>query len=454
MEFDLGRIYTLVGYGIGDFGLNIYWKTVALFLLYWYTSVIGLDPRIAGLIFFIGMSWDAISDPIVASVSERVQSRFGTYRPFLLYGCVLLALAFNLLFWVPPVSGNLLIAALLVTIIIFRTAYTIVAIPYSAMASRLSYDSVERADYSGVRMFFAFLGLLAVSIFIPEIKDHFEKISGSEIKGFQYVARAGGVVATVALLGCFMMTKELPLPKKTVQSEKIWIGIYKNVTENKSLQILLVIVLLNSALTTCIGATLIFYIKAHREIIAPLSFVLTSYAVAALLFIPIWTLLIHKFGRKTVWILATVLQIAAAIHLYFFGSYIVSGFPIQIIIYGCCNGAFSIIFWAFVPDTVEFGQRDSGYRSEAGVFGSVMIMQKLSGAFMVLFVGFALKAFGVSDQEGEYKYIANLNDLTVFLAVIPVIILILTILPVLKLPLRRHAHAEIVNDLQRDGGRG
>lgn len=442
--------YKLIGYGIGDFGLNIYWKTISLFLLYWYTTVIGLDPRIAGLVFFIGMSWDAISDPIMASISERVQSRFGTYRPFLLYGSITLAIAFNFLFWVPNSEGTLLIVILIGTAVIFRTAYTVVAIPYSAMASRLTYDSIERADYSGVRMFFAFLGLLAVSIFIPEMKDYFSEISGSETKGFQYVARVGSIVATIALLGCFLMTRELPLPKKTVHSRKIWTGIYRNVTDNRSLQYLLIIVLLNSAMSTCIWMTLIFYIEAHQNVLASESIVLTFYALATLVFVPMWTVLIHKVGRKRIWILATFIKLLAAIHLYQYGTYVIHGLPVQIIIYACCGGAFSIIFWAFVPDAVEFGQRDSGYRSEAGVFGSVMVAQKISGAFMALFVGFALKAFGIAEDIEGAKYLANLEQLTIFLAVVPVIILSLMIIPVWKLPLGRVKHAQIISDLQRE----
>jgi len=145
------------------------------------------------------MTWDALSDPIMASLSERINTRFGTYRPFLLYGCVFLGLAFIGLFWVPPFEGSLLIATLIITGLIFRTSYTIVAIPYATMASRLSYDSIERADFSGARMFCAFLGLLIVSMFLPPLVDQFTLITGSEKQAFQYVAALGSTLATLAI---------------------------------------------------------------------------------------------------------------------------------------------------------------------------------------------------------------------------------------------------------------
>ena len=81
----------LAAYGVGDFGLNIYWNTLTLFLVFFYTVVVGLDPKVAGLIYFIGMAWDAVSDPVVAGLAERVRTPRGTYLPFLFYGSPLLA---------------------------------------------------------------------------------------------------------------------------------------------------------------------------------------------------------------------------------------------------------------------------------------------------------------------------------------------------------------------------
>jgi GPH family glycoside/pentoside/hexuronide:cation symporter len=441
----LRKLVKLFGYGIGDFGLNIYWKTLSLYLVYWYTTVVGLDPAIAGILFFIGMTWDALSDPIMASVSERVKTRFGTYRPFLLYGSISLGLAFIGLFWIPPFQGPLLIATLIGTCLIFRTCYTIVAIPYATMASRLSYDSVERSDFSGARMFCAFLGLLMVSMFLPPLVEKFTLITGSEKDAFQYAAATGSAVATLAILACFFLTQEKPLPQRTVQHEKVWLGIYRNIKLNRALQILLIIILFNTAAGTCVGLSLVFYIDANQDILASKEIVLTGYAIATLILVPVWTYLIHQIGRKKIWLVVTVIHALTALHLFLFSTVSFFGIPIQITLLGAYSGAYAIIFWAFIPDCVEYGQIQSGYRSEAGVFGSVLVTQKLSGGFMGLFVGFMLSSIGIAENT---NFVANSEKITLFLAICPAFFLCLSIIPVLVLPLERSKHSQILNELE------
>jgi len=254
----------LFGYGIGDFGLNIYWQSASLFLVYWYTKVAGLDPRIAGFIFFLGMAWDAISDPIVVSLAERVTTKMGTYRPFLLFGSTITAMAFILLFWVPEIEGISKIIFLICTCLIFRTSYTIVAIPYAAMASRITYDSTERAEYSGARMFFAFLALFFISMWLWPSIDYFHTKTGSEALAFQVSAALGGVLATIALWTCFSMTREKPLPNKSIISENTWEGIWFCIKSNQALRVLLPIIMLSTAASSTLSITLIFYIEAKK----------------------------------------------------------------------------------------------------------------------------------------------------------------------------------------------
>ena len=442
------KLKKLFGYGIGDFGLNIYWKTLSLYLVYWYTTVVGLNPAIAGILFFIGMTWDALSDPVMASLSERINSRFGTYRPFLLYGCGFLGAAFALLFWAPPFQGMALIITLIINCIIFRTAYTVVAIPYATMASRLSYDSIERADFSGARMFFAFLGLLLVSMFLPQLVEKFTAITGSEAKAFQLAAVLGSIVATLAILTCFFLTKERPLPEYTIQHDNVWAGMYKNVVSNRALQVLLIVILFNTAASTCLALSLVFFIDANQAILASKEVVLTTYAIATLFLVPFWTFIIHSIGRKKVWLLVTAIHVLTAIHFFTFSTYAFFGIPVQIIIFGACSGAYAVIFWAFIPDCVEFGQIKSGYRSEAAVFGSVMVAQKLSGGLMGLLVGFMLSSIGISEQT---NFLANSEKITLFLAICPTFFLALTVIPILLLPLGRVEHSEILSQLENKG---
>ena len=91
-----------LGYGIGDLAICFYWSGVGLYLLYFYTDIVGISPFLAGWIYAIGIAWDAITDPFMGYLAERTISKKGRYRPYIYYGAIPLAFSFVLLFWVPP----------------------------------------------------------------------------------------------------------------------------------------------------------------------------------------------------------------------------------------------------------------------------------------------------------------------------------------------------------------
>lgn len=436
----------LFGYGIGDFGLNIYWQSVSMFLVYWYTQVAGLDPRVAGFIFFLGMSWDAISDPIVATYAERVTTKMGTYRPFLLFGSAITATAFILLFWVPAIDGAFKVIFLIFTCIIFRTSYTIVAIPYAAMASRITYDSTERAEYSGARMFFGFLALFIISMWLWPSVEYFGRITGSESHAFQITAAIGGTIATIALWTCFAMTEEKPLPAKSVKSENTWHGIWHCVKSNQALRVLLPIIMLSTAATSALSIMLIFYIEVNADGFASKEILFTSFAVSMLVMTPIWTWFIKIWGRKKIWIAAAVLYGLVATHMILNPHFVIAGIPIHIVIFMGLNSAHAIIFWALIPDCVEFGQLDSGKRSEAGVYGTVLITQKMTGGLVGLTIGFVLSSFGFTQNLTPSPVLAaNINK---FIAIFPTLLILASIVPILLLSMNRAKHSLIIGQLE------
>ncbi len=152
-----------IGYGSGDYALNLFWQGVGFYLFFFYTDVLGLPNATAGFIFAIGGLWDALSDPLMGYIAERTKSKWGIYRPYLLFGSLPLALSFILLFSQPPLDeGNFRLLYILIVLLIFRTSYTIVSIPYSALSARLTHNSRERTKIAGTRMYCGFLGALTV----------------------------------------------------------------------------------------------------------------------------------------------------------------------------------------------------------------------------------------------------------------------------------------------------
>ena len=186
-----------LGYGIGDIAICLYWSGVGLYLLYFYTDVVGISPELAGLIYAIGMIWDALTDPYMGFIAERTRSRWGVYRPYLLFGNVPLALSFILLLWVPPFEGTLLFVFLLFVNLLHRTCFTIVSVPFSSLTPRITEDSEQRTNLTGFRMMGAQTGTNLMAAFAFPII--FWAGMGDEAKGFIFMAMIAGISALLIL---------------------------------------------------------------------------------------------------------------------------------------------------------------------------------------------------------------------------------------------------------------
>ena len=158
---------TRIGYGIGDISICLYWSGVGLYLLYFYTDVVGISPALAGVIYGIGMMWDALTDPFMGYLAERTRTKWGVYRPYILFGNLPLAISFVLLFRAPPYEGTALFVILLLINLLHRTCFTIVSVPFSSLTPRITSDSEERTNLTGFRMLGAQTGtnLMALCAF-------------------------------------------------------------------------------------------------------------------------------------------------------------------------------------------------------------------------------------------------------------------------------------------------
>ncbi|HWW12918.1 MAG TPA: MFS transporter, partial [Brevundimonas sp.] len=187
--------------GVGDFGCNLYWQTTQLYLLFFYTDVVGLPATTAGLIYMAALIWDAAMDPIVGLIADRTRSRWGRYRPYLVLGGPLLAPAFVVLFVGPGSHVAGAVAFALISQLLFRTLYALVAIPYASLFARVTSDSAQRGDLAGFRMVF---GALA-AIIVAALTLPFASALGGEAGGRQGWIIIGAVYGAIAT-GCLMLT--------------------------------------------------------------------------------------------------------------------------------------------------------------------------------------------------------------------------------------------------------
>jgi len=204
--------------------------------------------------------------------------------------------------------------------------------------------------------------------------------------------------------------------------------------------------MLSTAASSTLSITLIFYIEANAEKFASKEILFTSFAIAMLVMVPIWTWLIKIWGRKKIWIFTALGYALVAMHMVLGSQIIIAGVPIHIILFMGLNSAHAIIFWALIPDCVEYGQLESGIRSEAGVYGTVLITQKMTGGLVGLTIGFVLASFGFTQNLNSHSTLAQ--DLNKFIAVFPTLLILVSIIPMLLLSMNRSKHSQIVGQLK------
>jgi GPH family glycoside/pentoside/hexuronide:cation symporter len=229
-----------VGYGLGDTASNILYQAWSFFLPIFYTDVFGIDPRLASFMFLITRFWDMIFDPIIGMVADRTNTRWGKFRPYLLWVAVPYGVLACAMFITPDWSQNMKVVYAFVTYILATTAYTAINIPYSSMMAVITPNPRERTTLSQYRFFFAFIGMLLITTFMLPLTKLFganpshagfdATLGYSRELGYQMTMGFFGAIAIILLLITFLTTRERVQPSKEQKSS--FRGDLKDISKN------------------------------------------------------------------------------------------------------------------------------------------------------------------------------------------------------------------------------
>ena len=208
------------GYGLGDTASNIVFQVVINFMLYFYTDVFGITAAAAGTLMLAVRIFDAVTDPIMGGLADRTRTRWGSYRPYLLWISVPYGLLAVLAFTTPDLSdGGKLIYAY-ITYALLMTAYTAINIPYSALGGVITKNTQERASVQSWRFMLAMVGGALVAASTLPMVEFFG--NGNEQKGFQMAMVVLSVIAIACFVACFALTKERENPAEAVERQSIF----------------------------------------------------------------------------------------------------------------------------------------------------------------------------------------------------------------------------------------
>ncbi len=376
-----------IGYGFGDMSSSMFWKIFSYYLPFFYSNIFGLSLVDAGVLVLVTRIWDAVSDPMMGIISDRTQTKWGKYRPYLLWVAPFFSICGILLFTTPDLDyGGKLIWAY-VTYILMMTVYTAINVPYGAMLGVMTDDSNEKTVFSSFRMFFAYGGSF-VSLFLWEPLTNLMggyKSAGGWFWAMVIIAAA----CFVMFILCFLMTKE---HLKTMSTVSVGSD-FKALLSNKPWWLLIGAALCFNLFNTVRGATVAYFFQDIIGTEGSIVFFGLIFAFYAGLFLGVGEVsnmvgvascvpISNMLGKKTTFILVNASLVVLSV-LFFFIPCTPMGYWIMLIfqiLISILTGIMSPLVWSMYADVSDYAELKFNTASTGLIFSSSSMAQKFGGA--------------------------------------------------------------------------
>lgn len=395
-----------IGYGFGDFASSMFWKLFSVYLLFFYTDVVGIAAAAAGTMFLVTRIWDTFLDPIIGVISDRTNTKWGKFRPFLLWMAVPFAIAGVLTFSSPDfsVTGKLIYAYLTYTLMMM--VYSFINVPYASLMGVMSSNIKERTTLATFRFVLAFAGsILVLATAEPLVAALGKTSTGINAgKGWQSAVIIYGVIAAVLFFLTFSWTRErVKPPKEQKSSLKADLA---NLAKNKPWFILLgagVATLVFNSLRD--GSTIYYfkyYFKNQEAFQLPLTHVAINYSMLYLVLgqaanivgVILAKPVSDKIGKKNTFLYAMVIAgILSCIFFFFTENNIFLIFLFQFLISICAGSVFPLL-WSMYADIADYSEWKTGRRATGLIFSSSSMSQKLGWTLGGAITGWLLALWG------------------------------------------------------------
>jgi glycoside/pentoside/hexuronide:cation symporter, GPH family len=443
-----------VCYGFGDLASCLFWSTIMSQLLFFYIDIFGLTAIAAGWMFFVSRILDAFFDVVIGMAADRTKSRWGKFRPYILWGAVPLSVSAVLAFTTPGFNDTGKIIYAYATFIAFMFLYSTVNIPYTALLGVISGDPVERTSASSFKFVGAYLGGIIVSMTVLPFASHFGQ--GNVAKGWQTTMAIYGIAAVVLFLITFLSTREriVPIAKEKTPIHNDLKDLSKNVP-----WIWLFIVTILFILFVCfrLNVTTLYFKYYVGEQASPLlaqtfNFLITyiinpvygifgktelsifegthkfgfevltsafntigqALSLVGVLLVP-W--LAKLCGRKGAVILLFVIALVSTGAYYFFKPEQLMLIFIFQVIGSITGGPISALLWVLYADTADYSEWKTGRRATGLVFSVSIMSNKLGCAVGSMLAAFLLSMTGFVANVAQNANV--LNGLKAMMSIIP-----------------------------------
>jgi GPH family glycoside/pentoside/hexuronide:cation symporter len=379
-----------LSYGLADMGFNFYWANIATFLMIFYTDVFGISGLAAGAMLSVIKIVNAFTDPLIGALADRTNTRFGKFRPYLIWMAVPLGAAGVLTYTTPDLDeqGKLIYAY--ATYLFMMVCYTGINIPYNALSGVMSSNPQERSTVNGLRFIFAFAGSTIVTAATPYLVKWLG--GGNARLGWQFTMIFWGIAASCIFLVTFFNTRERIAPAPA-QESNLWQDI-KDLSRNGpwlALFFLAPVIMITITLRNSSAAYYLKYVIGREELLGWFVAAYTMAAAAGASLTPVLTRFLDKRLLMIVLMSATGL---ISLSFYFIpNNAIALMFALQIVM-GLVLGPKSPLAFAMYADVADYNEWRTGRRATALTFAAATFSQKLGTAVAAAVMGSVFAALG------------------------------------------------------------
>ncbi|MGL6202421.1 MAG: MFS transporter [Lachnospiraceae bacterium] len=434
----------ILGYSSIDFAMNLVFQCIALYISYFYTDIFGLKPAHVAIIFAASRLWDAINDPMMGTICERLSPKKGKYWVYVMWGAIPFGIAAILTYTTPDFSYGLKVVWAVVTYNLLNMMYTFIIQPYISAASLMTNDQNERTKLQSTRMMFAQTGGVVCAILLPNLSGYLSK----------YMTLAQGYMVTTIIMVVVMVTillwsshqivERVPAPPVDPNNKANIKDVFSLLFTVGPVFIMFVLFLgvyTLSQVQSTMGAYYIKYFAGREDMISWFSMMMMLPSVFGVPCVPFLARTIKKKGTV---MLGLGLAAAGSLVLYLMPAEALTGMMISRAITAFGYGILMGILWSVITDPVEYADLKTGKRYTA----IVMTLIGLGIKFAMIIGGSVPNA-----MLSSAGYVANetqtpevLNAIRYLTSLLPLVVVVLTMV---IFGLFYHLNEEKVADIQR-----
>ena len=451
------RLQEKIGYGFGDLASSMFWKIFGMYLLFFYTDIFGLPAAAVGTMFLVTRIWDTLFDPVVGVLADRTKSRWGKFRPYLLWFALPFGIVGTLMFITPGFNTTWKLVYAYITYSLMMGVYSMINVPYASLLGVMSADIKERNVLSSFRMVFAFIGSFIALLLIEPLVRFFTAGSGGNAQtGWTLGVMIIAILCVLFFLGCFFLTRERIKPISTT-NDPLKDDI-KDLFRNRPWWILLGAGIAALIFNSIRDGAAVYYFKyfVQKDVTVNLPFLNTALTLTTLYLvlgqafniigIITVTPLSNRFGKKLTYLGAMVAATALSLVFFFINKESIGLIMVMQCLISMCAGSIFPLLWSMYADITDYSEWKTGRRATGLIFSSSSMSQKFGWTLGGALTGWLLGYYGFKANVVQTEEVQT--GIRLMLSIFPAIGTFLSVVFIAFYPLNEKHMQTVTNELK------